>query len=147
MKAVRYVFGICISLACATASAQEATFVGRIDEAAYEAYYQSIPREELQAECTALTLSHSELTELIEAYVELPSTTAYMTLIVTPCLIEDGFVFEGRISKFRWYPSGYLVVFYRDNEADARYFVCPEASGPEDERVITVDEIRGLLCK
>lgn len=147
MKAVLSVFGICVSLACAPASAGEATFVGQIDEVAFDAYYQNIPRNELQAECKALRLSQSELIELIETYDEVPSITAYMTLVVTPCMVEDTFVFEGSTSKFRWYPSGYLVVFSGDDKADARYFICPEAPGPEEDGIITQDEIRRLLCK
>ena len=147
MKAVLFVFGIWMSVACAPASAKETTFVGKIDEVAFEAYYHGIPREELQVECKALKLSHPELTKLTETYNEVPSTTAYMTLIVTPCMVEDSFVFEGRPSKFRWYPSGYLVIFSRDDQADARYFICAEAAGPEDSGIITQEETRRLLCK
>ena len=147
MKAARSFLAICASLACATGTAQETSFVGKIDEDAYEAHFQGIPRDELQVECAALTLSQSDLFELIDTYEELPSTSAYMTLTVTPCLIEDSFVFDGRPTHFIWYPSGYLKIYHRDDEANARYFVCPEASGPWEEGVITVDEIRALVCK
>ncbi|MCB2087593.1 MAG: hypothetical protein KDD98_02050 [Sphingomonadaceae bacterium] len=148
MKILPPVLALTLASACSATNSGSTTFIGQIDEAAYAKYYQAIPRDELRAECGNLTLSDTELNGLIEAYDEVSSGLAYNTLTVTPCVIRDSFVFEGRAASFTWYPSGYLAINFPNEEGtEGRYYICAGASGPENEGVITVDEVRKLMCK
>lgn len=60
------------------------------------------------------------------SYDKVDGNFAQFALEVTPCVFEGSVSLDGRPADFRWYPSGYLVVYYpQETGPDAEYYVCP----------------------